>query len=63
MPDNDREAVVKIDADGIGARHDIIGILTFGADRKLSGERIYASDELTQLCSARSSIRRLRHDH
>jgi hypothetical protein len=36
-----------LDASGeAGTRHDIIGILTFGANGKLSGERIYASDEL-----------------
>jgi len=33
-------------ADGTNSRHDIIGILTFGVAGKLSGERIYASDEL-----------------
>jgi hypothetical protein len=43
-----QEYTLHINADGIGTRHDIIGILTFGADRKLSGERIYASDELIQ---------------
>ena len=31
-----------------GAGHAIIGILTFGADGKLSGERIYASDALLE---------------
>jgi hypothetical protein len=31
------------------ARHDIIGILTFGTGEKLSGERIYASDELLRI--------------
>jgi hypothetical protein len=36
------------DRDGINTRHDIIGILTFGTAGKLSGERIYASDELIQ---------------
>ena len=34
--------------DGTNTRHDIIGILTFGADGKLSGERIYAGNELIQ---------------
>jgi hypothetical protein len=43
-----QEYTLHIEADGIGTRHDIIGILTFGADGKLSGERIYASDELIQ---------------
>jgi hypothetical protein len=37
-----------IDIPGLGAdpRYAIIGILTFGSAGKLSGERIYASDEL-----------------
>jgi hypothetical protein len=36
--------------DGAGPQHyDIIGILTFGADGRLSGERIYASDELIKI--------------
>ncbi len=30
-------------------RHAIIGILTFGRDQRLSGERLYASDELLRL--------------
>jgi hypothetical protein len=30
-------------------RHDIIGILTFGSDGKLSGERLWASDELLRI--------------
>jgi hypothetical protein len=34
------------DGDGGTKRHEIIGILTFGSSGKLSGERIYASDEL-----------------
>ena len=37
--------------DGLGAPgvgHSIIGILTFGADGKLSGERLYASDALLE---------------
>jgi len=37
--------------DGLGAPgvgHSIIGILTFGSDRKLSGERLYASDALLE---------------
>jgi hypothetical protein len=34
------------DADGRETRHEIIGILTFGSAGKLSGERIYAGDEL-----------------
>jgi hypothetical protein len=36
------------DVGGSNTRHEIIGILTFGAAGKLSGERIYASDELIQ---------------
>jgi SnoaL-like domain len=35
-------------SDGSTSQHAIIGILTFGANGKLSGERIYASDELIQ---------------
>jgi hypothetical protein len=31
-----------------GVGHSIIGILTFGSDAKLSGERIYASDALLE---------------
>jgi hypothetical protein len=34
--------------DGTDRRHDIIGILLFGAAGKLSGERIYAGDELLE---------------
>ena len=34
--------------DGSTRRHDIIGILTFGTGGKLSGERIYASDDLIE---------------
>jgi len=34
--------------DGTNSRHDIIGILVVGAAGKLSGERIYASNELIQ---------------
>jgi hypothetical protein len=39
--------VMVAGADG-PRRHAIIGILTFGADGRLSGERLYASDELLQ---------------
>jgi hypothetical protein len=35
--------------DGTTTRHDIIGILTFGSGGRLSGERIYASDELLEI--------------
>jgi hypothetical protein len=36
--------------DGTGPqRFDIIGILTFGANERLSGERIWASDELIKI--------------
>ena len=31
-----------------GVGHSIIGILTFGSNRKLSGERLYASDALLE---------------
>ncbi len=34
------------DADGGTRSHAIIGILTFGSSGKLSGERLYASDEV-----------------
>jgi len=34
--------------DGSTRRHDIIGIITFGTGGKLSGERIYASDDLIE---------------
>lgn len=35
---------------GVGPqRFDIIGILTFGSNGRLSGERIYASDELIKI--------------
>jgi hypothetical protein len=30
-------------------RHDIIGILTFGQDGRLSGERLWASDEMFRI--------------
>jgi hypothetical protein len=35
--------------DGTSTRHPIIGILTFGVDDKLSGERLYASNELLEM--------------
>lgn len=35
--------------DGSRERHDVIGILLFGANGKLAGERVYASDRLLQL--------------
>jgi hypothetical protein len=42
-----QEYTLDIDnPDGGNARHHIIGILTFGTAGTLSGERIYASDEL-----------------
>ena len=41
-----QEYTLHIDSQGSTSRHDIIGILTFGHSGKLSGERIYASDEL-----------------
>lgn len=44
-----QEYTLHIDnGDGTNTRHDIIGILVFGAAGKLSGERIYASNELIQ---------------
>ena len=44
-----QEYTLQIDSpDGVNTRHDIIGILIFGADGNLSGERIYASNELMQ---------------
>jgi hypothetical protein len=36
------------DDDGTSTSHEIIGILLFGTTGKLSGERIYAGDELIQ---------------
>jgi hypothetical protein len=42
-----QEYVLEFDGtDGTTNKHAIIGILTFGSNGKLSGERIYASDEL-----------------
>ena len=41
-----QEYQLFLDAPGGPTRHDIIGILTFGTDGRLSGERIYASDAL-----------------
>jgi hypothetical protein len=41
-----QEYQVFVDAPGGRRRFDIIGILLFGEDGTLSGERIYASDEL-----------------
>ncbi len=35
--------------DGSREQHSVIGILLFGADGKLSGERVYASDHLLRL--------------
>ena len=35
--------------DGSRERHDVIGILLFGGNGKLAGERVYASDRLLQL--------------
>jgi ketosteroid isomerase-like protein len=34
------------DSDGTERRYDLIAILSFGSNGKLSGERLYASDEL-----------------
>ncbi len=42
-----QEYVLEVDdPDGGSNRHHIIGILTFGTTATLSGERLYASDEL-----------------
>ena len=42
-----QEYTLQIDhPEGVNTRHEIIGILLFGANGNLSGERIYASDEL-----------------
>jgi ketosteroid isomerase-like protein len=42
-----QEYILEIAApDGSVNRHSIIGLLTFGASGKLSGERIYAGDDL-----------------
>jgi hypothetical protein len=35
--------------DGTTRRHDILGILVFGSGSRLSGERIYASNELLEV--------------
>jgi hypothetical protein len=35
--------------DGTRERHDVIGILLFGGNGRLAGERVYASDRLLQL--------------
>lgn len=44
-----QEYTLHIDnPDGTNTRHDIIGILIFGAAGKLSGERIYAGSDLIQ---------------
>jgi SnoaL-like domain len=44
-----QEYVLNIDnAAGTNRWQHIIGILVFGADRKLAGERLYASDELLE---------------
>jgi hypothetical protein len=40
-----QEYRVEIDTPDGPQRHDILGILTFGAHGRLSGERLYASDE------------------
>jgi len=50
-----QEYVLYLDApaNGTGTRHAIIGILTFGEGGKLSGERIYASDELLEIMFGR----------
>jgi hypothetical protein len=44
-----QEYELTVTGSGGDRRHAIIGILLFGDDRHLSGERLYASDELLQL--------------
>ena len=45
-----QEYVIHVDkGDGSTTHHPIIGILTFGRGGKLSGERLYASDELIRM--------------
>jgi hypothetical protein len=44
-----QEYQVTLDNGAGPQRFDIIGILTFGAGGRLSGERIYASDELIRI--------------
>ena len=41
-----QEYRVEIDTPDGPRRHDILGILTFGEHGRLSGERLYASDEV-----------------
>jgi hypothetical protein len=44
-----QEYQVTVDSGAGPQRYDIIGILTFGSNGRLSGERIYASDELLKI--------------
>ena len=44
-----QEYQLTVDQGSGPQRFDIIGILTFGANGRLSGERIYASDELIEI--------------
>jgi hypothetical protein len=45
-----QEYVIHVDnGDGSTTHHPIIGILTFGTGGKLSGERLYASEELIRM--------------
>jgi hypothetical protein len=45
-----QEYTIHVDGgDGGTTHHPIIGILTFGTEGKLSGERLYASDELIRM--------------
>jgi hypothetical protein len=45
-----QEYVIHVDnGEGGTTHHPIIGILTFGAGARLSGERLYASDELIRM--------------
>lgn len=43
-----QEYTLHVNTDGTNVRHDIIGILVFGSDGTLAGERIYAGDDLIQ---------------
>jgi hypothetical protein len=44
-----QEYQLTVDGPDGPKRHDIIGILTFGSSGLLSGERLYASDELLRI--------------
>jgi hypothetical protein len=44
-----QEYQIQVDTPAGRRRFDVIGILLFGADGRLAGERIYASDELFRM--------------